>query len=147
MALQMADSSSSPRGTVERLLAAMNAHDVDAFVDCFDADYVSEQPTHPDRAFTGAQQVRTNWTSIFAAIPDFKAELRGLCETSETVWSEWIWTGTNQDGSPFDWRGVMILGVHSGRIRSARLYMEPTDIAGAGIDATVSEMGKGGAGG
>jgi hypothetical protein len=80
---------------------------------------------------------------VFAAIPDFSAELRGISEDGEAVWSEWVWTGTNQDGSPFDWRGVMIMGVAHGRIRWARLYMEPTERTGAGIDAAVHQMGKG----
>jgi hypothetical protein len=35
----------------------MNARDIDAFVDCFDEDYESEQPAHPDRAFRGRELV------------------------------------------------------------------------------------------
>ena len=38
---------------MDRVLAAMNAHDIDAFVACFATDYRSEQPAHPDRAFSG----------------------------------------------------------------------------------------------
>jgi len=33
---------------VERLNGAMNAHDIEAFVACFDEAYESEQPAHPD---------------------------------------------------------------------------------------------------
>ena len=40
----------------ERLHAAMNARDIDAFVACFDEDYESEQPAHPDRAFRGRER-------------------------------------------------------------------------------------------
>ena len=32
---------------MDRLLAAMNAHDLDAFVACFAPDYASQQPAHP----------------------------------------------------------------------------------------------------
>ena len=42
----------------DRLLAALNAHDLDAFVDCFAADYHSEQPAHPARTFVGSDKVR-----------------------------------------------------------------------------------------
>jgi ketosteroid isomerase-like protein len=139
----MADDASSPRGTLERLRRALNSHDIDAFVDCFDRDYVSEQPLHPDRAFTGADQVRKNWTSVFRSLPDLKAELRAAIDDGDSVWSEWHWTATNQDGSPFDWRGVMIMGVGNGRIVWARLYMDPTDMTGAGIDAAVQDIGAG----
>ena len=53
----------------------MNAHDIDAFVALFAPDYDSVQPAHPDRAFTGSEQVRKNWTEIFAGVPDFRSEL------------------------------------------------------------------------
>ena len=36
--------------------------------------------------------------------------------------------------------GVMVCGVHDGRIAWARLYMEPVEQAGAGIDAAVRGM-------
>ena len=54
-----------------RLLAAMNAHDLDAFVACFAPGHRSEQPAHPSRAFEGSNKVRENWTSVFAGVPDF----------------------------------------------------------------------------
>ena len=34
---------------IERLREAMNRHDPDAMVECFDPDYRSEQPAHPNR--------------------------------------------------------------------------------------------------
>jgi hypothetical protein len=45
---------------LERLRDAQNGHDLDAFVACFDPQYRSEQPVHPDRAFVGSEQVRSN---------------------------------------------------------------------------------------
>jgi hypothetical protein len=77
----------------ERLLAAMNARDIEAFVACFAEDYESEQPAHPDRAFVGREQVRENWSAIFSGVPD------------EMTW--------------------------------ARLYVEPVEQEGAGIEAAV----------
>jgi hypothetical protein len=44
----------------ERLAAAMNVRDIEAFVALFDEDYDSRQPAHPDRAFHGRDQVRQN---------------------------------------------------------------------------------------
>ena len=49
-----------PTSVVARLHQAMNTHDLDAFVACFDPTYHSEQPVHPNRTFTGNAQVRTN---------------------------------------------------------------------------------------
>ena len=48
-------------GVLERLQRAMNDHDVEAFLANVDADYRSEQPAHPERAFGGREQVRENW--------------------------------------------------------------------------------------
>lgn len=51
---------------LERLGDAQNAHDLAAFVVCFDPAYRSEQPVHPHRAFTGREQVRENWAEVVA---------------------------------------------------------------------------------
>jgi ketosteroid isomerase-like protein len=129
-----------PRATVARALRALNAHDLDAFVDCFAPDYASEQPAHPDRAFRGRDQVRRNWARIFASVPDLRAELRGMVVTGATAWTEWAWTGTQETGAPFALRGVILFGVVGGRFAWGRLYMEPVERAGAGIDAAVRRL-------
>jgi ketosteroid isomerase-like protein len=124
----------------ERLKAAMNAHDIDAFVDCFAEDYDSEQPAHPDRTFRGRDQVRANWSAIFAGVPDFTAELVRADAAGDAEWSEWRWRGTQEDGSTLEMAGVIVAGVAGGRLVWARLYVEPVERAGAGIDAAVRGM-------
>ena len=130
----------APRFVVDRLNAALNAHDLDAFLACFDDDYVSEQPAHPDRAFQGREQVRSNWSAVFEGVPDFRSELVHAAVDGEIVWSEWRWRGTQSDGALLDMAGVMICGTHGGRMAWARLYMEPVEQEGAGIDAAVRGM-------
>jgi hypothetical protein len=130
---------SSPISVIERLHKAMNAHDLDAFVACFDPRYDSEQPTHPDRKFTGSEQVRKNWSGIFSAIPDFQAELLRSVASGETIWSEWQWRGKRTDNTPFAMRGVIIFGICNDRIAWGRLYMEPVEV-GTGIDAAVRNL-------
>ena len=124
----------------ERLNAAMNAHDIDAFVACFGEDYESEQPAHPDRAFRGRDQVRANWSAIFDGVPDFRSELVRACAEGETVWSEWHWQGTQAGGAALDMAGVIVCGVRDGRMAWARLYVEPVEQGGAGIDAAVRQI-------
>ena len=124
----------------ERLNAAMNQHDVDALVACFDPEYESEQPAHPDRAFSGRDHVRENWSAIFAGVPDFRSELVRTAASGETEWSEWRWRGTQSDGTPLDMAGVIVFGVREDRISWARLYVEPVERDGAGIDAAVRRM-------
>lgn len=125
---------------IERLAAAMNAHDIEAFVACFAEDYDSAQPAHPDRAFRGRDPVRANWSAIFAGVPDFGAELLRTTVDGETVWTEWRWRGTQTAGEALDMAGVIVFGIRADRIAWARLYVEPVEGAGAGIDAAVRGM-------
>jgi len=118
----------------------MNARDIDAFVDCFDEGYESEQPVHPDRAFRGREQVRANWSAIFDGVPDFQAELVAAAGSGEVEWSEWRWRGTQSDGGSLDMAGVIVGGVSGGRLVWARLYVEPVEQGGAGIDGAVRRM-------
>ena len=123
-----------------RLLAAMNAHDVDAFVACFAPGYRSEQPAHPSRAFVGDDQVRENWTGVFAGVPDFIAELLVSVTTDDGVEiGEWDWRGTHTDGSSFAMRGVTLMRIERDQIVSGRLYMEPVEQGGVDIDQMVRE--------
>ena len=125
---------------MNRLLDALNAHDLDAFVKCFASDYRSEQPAHPSRAFAGRDKVRENWTSVFAGIPDFHAELVVSATTEDTVEiGEWRWRGTHTDGAPFAMRGVTVMGVDGKHIAWGRLYMEVIEQDGADIDQMVRE--------
>ena len=124
---------------VERLSAAMNARDIDAFVACFAEDYDSEQPAHPDRAFRGRDQVRANWSAIFEGVPDFSAELVSAATDEGAEWSEWRWRGTHADGTKLDMAGVIVGGVRDGLLEWARLYVEPVE-QGEGIEAAVRDI-------
>lgn len=132
-----------PTGVLGRLHTAQNRHDLDAFVACFDPDYHSEQPVHPDREFVGREQVRTNWAEVFAGVPDFQAELLRSAQAADTGWAEWHWHGTRVDGTRLDMRGVTIFGIRDDRILWGRLYLEDVDVAGQGIDQAVTHMARG----
>ena len=109
-------------GVIERLQRAMNDHDVEGFLANIDADYRSEQPAHPERAFGGREQVRENWEAIFRDVPDFRADLVRAAVDGDTVWAEWAWHGTRTDGSRLEMSGVTIFGVRAERIVWGRLY-------------------------
>lgn len=124
----------------ERLLQAMNAHDLEAHVACFSEDYRSEQPVHPARTFIGREQVRENWSNLYESIPDFRAQLLRFAVVGDTEWGEWIWRGTKEDGALLEERGVTIVGIRDGRIAWGRLYLEETEREGADIAETVRRM-------
>ena len=123
----------------DQLAAALRSRDADRLAALFTDDYDSRQPAHPDRAFRGREQVRTNWTAIFSGVPDFTAELLTATRDGDTVSTEWAWRGTRTSGEPLEMAGVMVLGLRDGLISWARLYVEDVD-SGEGIDAVVQHM-------
>jgi ketosteroid isomerase-like protein len=130
-------SQTGPHALVERLARAVNAHDLEALVSCFAADYRNETPAHPARAFTGRDQVRRNWEQIFRLVPDLNATVLGCTVDGDTVWSEWEHRGTRADGSQHLMRGVVILTVGDGAATRARFYLEPVDADAADIDTAL----------
>jgi len=120
---------------IARLHNAMNQHDLEAFLECFDPDYQSEQPVHPGRGFGGREQVRKNWSNIFGSFPDFKAELLRHATDGGTRWAEWHWSATGLNMS-----GITIMGVEEERIVWGRLYMETVEEAEESIDEAMQRM-------
>ncbi len=120
---------------VERLRLAVNEHDLEAMLECIAEEYRSEQPAHPNRGFGGKGQVRKNWAQIFESFPDFEADIVGHASVEDTVWSEWRWSATGLNIA-----GVTIFGVREGRIAWGRLYMEPVEEDGEGIDEAMRNM-------
>ncbi len=129
----------SALSVIKRLNDAINRQDLDALTACFEPDYRSEFPAHPDRTFVGHDQMRKNWTQIFGAMPDIKAVLLGCVAQGDTVWAEWEWRGTRPDGVRQIMRGVTVQGVQEDRIAWVRMYMEPVQEGGAGSDAAVRQ--------
>jgi ketosteroid isomerase-like protein len=125
---------------LELLTEAQNVHDVERFASYFTDDYKSEQPAHPERAFEGRAQVFANWTSVFAGVPDFRADLVSSCQDGNVEWGEVDWRGHHADGTPFAMRGVIIATIRDGRIASARLYMEPVENSGTDIEGAVEQL-------
>ena len=137
----MSDQSTEPMvSVITRLRDAMNGHDLEALVDVFDPEFVSETPAHPQRTFRGTDQVRRNWKQIFAIVPDLRADLLSAVVDGDTVWSEWSWHGTRLDGSAHQMRGVTIQRVRDTRAVSVRFYMEPVDEDGPEAGEAVRRM-------
>lgn len=113
---------------LDRLVRAVNAHDLKTLVGCFAQDYVNRTPAHPARGFVGRDQVRSNWEQIFAAVPDVRAHVLRFAVDKPVVWSEWELRGTRTDTRPFLMRGVLIFEVPAGAtIAAATFYLEPVE--------------------
>jgi limonene-1,2-epoxide hydrolase len=118
---------------IQRLLAALNDHDLESAAALFRASYNSVQPAHPARAFVGREQMHANWEAMFAGIPDFHAEVIRSVGDGTAIWSEWTWVGTRTDGQRFDMRGVTIFEIEGGLITAGRLFMEEVERGNVGI--------------
>src|SRR4249920_2889940 len=129
-----------PAAMVERLRVASNEHDLPTLVGCFAADYRNETPAHPERSFTGREQVRRNWEQIFAAIPDLTAKVLRSAVSGDEAWTEWEHRGTRRDGSMHAMRGVVIFGVSNGLLVWARFYLEPVQEGSENVDAAVRQQ-------
>ena len=125
---------------IERMREALNQHDLESFLECFDDEnYRSEQPAHPNRGFGGKEPVRKNWSSMFESFPDFEAQLLRHTADERVVWGEWHWRATG-----LNMAGVTVMGVEEDSIVWARLYMEPVEENGQDIDEAVQSMTEGG---
>jgi limonene-1,2-epoxide hydrolase len=136
----MQTASPQPIAAIERLRRAVNAHDIDAVVACFTDDYRNETPAHPGRGFTGTTQVRTNWSRIFAGIPEIEADVVRTSTDGNTIWTEWDMHGTRPDGLPEAMRGVIIFEVDGDRLSSSRFYVERVDSGDDGHDGAVGRV-------
>ena len=122
--------------TLQRLVTATNAHDLDGLVACFADDYQLVMPNHPSRDFTGPGQVRRNWEQFFALVPDITVSVTAAVAgpRADQWWTEWEMSGTRLDGSRHLFRGVMIttVGPHDrDPVKANRFYLEPTDDEGS----------------
>jgi ketosteroid isomerase-like protein len=133
----MSQTKTDPMPTVERLLRATNAHDVEAIVACFGESYTLESPLHPARSFQGREQVRRNWTQILGAVGDLRASLLGFARDGTSAWTEWEMVGTRRDGGAHCMRGVFVFRVEDGFIVSGRMFLEPVDTSASDADAGV----------
>ena len=132
-----AGTDSGPAAMVDRLRLASNDHDIQAVAGCFAPNYRNETPVHPQRGFTGRDQVRRNWEQIFAAIPDLTVKVLRCAVDGDTAWTEWEHRGTRPDGSRHLMRGVVIFGVGDGVAEWARFYLEPVQAGDGDADAAV----------
>lgn len=125
---------------MDRLVVAMNAHDLDAVAGLIHEDYRSEQPAHPGRAFVGRAQMRANWEAMFAGIPDFHAQMCRSVQDGDTFWSEWRWSGTRIDGQSFEVRGVTLFEIAGDQIVAGRLYLEDVEREVVDIEQAVEAL-------
>jgi ketosteroid isomerase-like protein len=125
---------------LEAMRSALDAHDLDAYVDYFHEDFVGERPRHPGGDVNGRDEVRESWAEIIGDVPDLRVEIPAAVQDGDTIWSEWHIFGTARNGALMEIRGVMIFGVRGGRVAWARTYLEPVEQAGKSLAQLIGEL-------
>jgi ketosteroid isomerase-like protein len=115
---------------LERMRAALDAHDLDAFVGFFREDYVGERPRHPGSPMSSREDVRRNWEEVISDVPDLRVDVPAAVEDGNTIWSEWRAYGTARSGATLELRGVIIFGIQDDQVAWSRMYMEPVEHEG-----------------
>lgn len=87
--LPVADSSAD---AVERQVAAYNAHDAEAFADCYSEGVVIED-AHGEVSMRGRTELRQRYAALFAANPTLHAEIRSRIRVGSYVIDDEYATG------------------------------------------------------
>jgi hypothetical protein len=100
---------------IDRLLVALNAHDVDAFVACYAKDATIENG-HDTVMARGHDELREKYGGMFEQLPDIRVEARSRTDVGEFVVQEEVVTGR---GEPE--QHVAVYLVQDDRIQRERL--------------------------
>ncbi len=113
---------SSPQATtpsLQALLDAFNAHDLDAIMSFFTEDCVFDTPRGPGpggQRLVGREQVRKGFEARFDGIPDIEYDDARHWTSGDRGVSEWTIRGTRPAGEPIEVRGCDLFEFTDGRI-------------------------------
>ncbi len=105
--------------TLEAILDAFNAHDLDRVMSFFVEDCVLEMPRGPDpcgRRLVGLEDVRNALRSRFAGIPDVHYGDAEHFACGNTGISQWTISGTSSAGQRVEVRGCDFYTFRDGKI-------------------------------
>jgi ketosteroid isomerase-like protein len=125
---------------VQQMRAAIDAHDVDAYVDFFHEDYWGDRPRHPESRKSDREELRGFWAEMIRDVPDLRVEIPDAVQDGDTIWSEWRVYGTASSGAMLELRGVIILGVQAGRVAWSRTYLEPVEQLGKPLPGFIEPL-------
>ena len=111
--------------TLKSLLAAFNAHDLDAIMGYFAEDCVLLMPRGPEpegRRLVGKSAVREGLASRFAGLPDVHYGDDQHWVAGNLGVSTWLLTGTTKAGEQVRVRGVDLLEFRDGKVTKKDSY-------------------------
>jgi ketosteroid isomerase-like protein len=119
------DESAATLAAVDAFNEAFNAHDVDAVMARMTDDAVFESTSPPaGERYEGADAVRAAWVDFFAASPTAHFEAEDVIVAGDRCVVRWIYTWTDDDGTPGSIKGVDVLRVRDGKVAEKLAYVK-----------------------
>lgn len=121
------------RQTVERFMASINAHDVEAIVSCMTPDHHFIDST--GARVVGIEPMTAAWTAYFEMVPDYRTEVDTVFEAGEQVVLLGRASGTLARGGasaqrrwmmPTAWSAVVVDGL----VQSWQVYADNSVVDG-----------------
>ena len=126
--MSSAEATTTP--SLQALLDAFNAHDVDAILSLFTEDCVYDAPRGPapgGRRFVGKDQVRKGFQARFDGIPDVVWADASHWSSGDRGVSEWTIRGTTAAGEPIEVRGCDLFELTDGKISRKDAFWKIVD--------------------
>ena len=123
-------STSAATPSLQALLDAFNAHDIEAVMSFFTEDCVFDMPRGPapgGRRLTGKRQVRAGVQSRFDGTPHVQYGDDRHWTCGDRGVSEWTIRGTQATGEPIEVRGCDLFEFTDGRISRKDSYWKIID--------------------
>lgn len=110
----------------ERLIDAVNRHDVDAIMHAMTADCVIEaaQPSPDGTRHAGQQAARRYWEAVFQRSPEISIEVEEIFAAGDSCAVRHRYRWVEEDGTAAHVRGAILFRVRSGRIAEMRAYVK-----------------------
>jgi len=111
---------------VERLLDALNQHDVDAMMAAMTTDPLYEDTLpKPDGArYVGREAVRGYWEAFFRRSRQATIEIEEIFAVGDSCAVRHLYRWVEEDGTHGHVRGATLFHVRSGRVAEMRAYVK-----------------------
>lgn len=110
---------------LQSFVDAFNAHDIDGIMSQMTNNCVFEASAGPDvngEKFTGQEQVKKAFESVFATFPDARWSNPRHFISGDRGFSEWTFTGTKADGTHVEVTGCDLFTFKDGKIAIKNSY-------------------------
>ena len=111
--------------TLDRLFAAFNRHDAEAVMACFIPDATFLTAAGPEawgRRLEGTQAIEAAFTAVWTAMPDVQWTVRRSRVVDGEGITEWLFTGTQADGTRVEAEGLDLFGFSGALLASKSAF-------------------------